>query len=240
MPRLHGEAHRLSAGRIIVSLRPAIRARHHLHPVRPQHMQFAQAPAGGHRLNIGISGDEQMPVKRFEQVRRAARRVRPCEQRQQRVVVDLASAVEQEQRHRRGGLGDHPHRAIDDRVLGEAFARQRRKIARRPHRLPTRGKRDQLRRPARLRLDPRLRLEQPPHPLTQCHSTSLSIMRLECFVMPGLVPSSSLPGLTGQSSNRRGPLSRRAAVTGSPAFAGDDGKDVELGLLIPSPLVGEG
>jgi hypothetical protein len=94
--RVLREAHRLPRDRIIVSLGPAVRPRHHLHPVRPQRMQLAHNAPHRHRLEIGVARHHQMPVPGLEQVRPALHRVGLRQQREQRVGVDLALAVEQE------------------------------------------------------------------------------------------------------------------------------------------------
>jgi hypothetical protein len=59
-------------------------------------------------------------------------------------MVGRALAVlEHRQRRGGGGLGDHPHAAIGDGVLGEAFAGQGGVVARRPLRPTAGGQGDQ-------------------------------------------------------------------------------------------------
>ena len=48
------------------------------------------------------------------------------------MLGDLLVARVEEERHGGGGLGDHAHGAVDDRVLHEAFAREGGGVARGP------------------------------------------------------------------------------------------------------------
>ncbi len=133
--RLIFKADRLSAGGIFISLRPAVGSGDHLHAVGPQDMELAQLPVERHGLDIRVTGNKQKPVPAFEKVGSRVIVARTADQIEERVAFDLAVAFIEQQRYCRRGFADHAHAAIDDGVLHEAFARERRVVARRPHRL---------------------------------------------------------------------------------------------------------
>jgi hypothetical protein len=104
-------------------------------------MQLAHLAAGLDQLDIGVSGDQQMAVKRLHERRAGLALVRPVEQIEQRVVVEFGSALIEQPRHGRRRLRDQPHRPVHHRVLHEPFTRQRRIIPPRPARLALRMQR---------------------------------------------------------------------------------------------------
>jgi len=64
-------------------------------------------------------------VERLEKIRAALVRVRLLQDLQQRMIVELRRAFIKKPGNRRRRLRHHPDRAIDDRVLHEASARER-------------------------------------------------------------------------------------------------------------------
>ena len=72
-------------------------------------MQLANCAVDRDSLEIGVPGDEQVPVPRLEQMGRAMGGVRLCQQRKQWMLVDLGFAVGQEERHARRRFRDHAH-----------------------------------------------------------------------------------------------------------------------------------
>ena len=77
-----------------------------------------------------------MPVDALEEARAALARVRAAQQREQRMRVEHAPALDERERQRRRRLRDEPHGAVHDRVALEALAGERRIVARRPQRPP--------------------------------------------------------------------------------------------------------
>ena len=83
-----------------------------------------------------------MPVERLKKIRAALVRVGLREKLQQRMIVELRRALIKKPGDRGRRLRHHPDRAVDDRVLHEAGARERRVCTRRPDRPPGRMQRD--------------------------------------------------------------------------------------------------
>ena len=118
---------------IIIGHRPAIPPRHQRHPVRAQHMQLQRQPViTGHGLDIAISRQQEMAVKRLEQLRPPLRRVGPGDQVQQRMHLITPVGVLQYQRQGRRRLGNQLHRAKAYRIAGKTRLGQRHRIARAP------------------------------------------------------------------------------------------------------------
>jgi hypothetical protein len=90
------------------------------------------ALARSDRLDIGVTGEQQMRRDAFQERCAVLARVRPRDQIEQRMRGQLAGAVIEHEGQRADALGGQPHRAMHDGVLGVARARQRRIVARRP------------------------------------------------------------------------------------------------------------
>jgi len=135
---LAGAERHLAASRSFAMVerdRPACRVRFHRHPVGAQKMEFARIATRLDQLDIGIAGKQKMAIQGLEERGAGLPLVRLLQQPQQRVFLDLGHAVIEQPGDRRSGFGDQPHRAVDDRVPHEPFARQRGIVAARPARL---------------------------------------------------------------------------------------------------------
>ena len=142
----HVEAMLAPTDGIIIGRRPAIRPRHHGHPVRTQHMQLRrQARHRRHRLQIAIARQQQLPEERLEQLGAPLTRVRAPDQVDHRMHLVAALVVLTDQRHGRCSLGDQLHAAKADRIARESRPRQTDRIPRAPDHAP---------RPRRHRHDP--------------------------------------------------------------------------------------
>ena len=86
-----------------------------------------------------------MRCHRLHQARPILAGIGPRDQVEQRMRIVLARILMQQERNRADALGDQPHRAVHHRVLGVAFPRQRRIVARRPPRASAALQRDQPR-----------------------------------------------------------------------------------------------
>jgi hypothetical protein len=115
-----------TAGAVVIGFRPAVPPLDDAEAVRPRQMQLPEFAADRQRFDIGIARQQQMPVKRLEEIRPAHARIRLAHQRKQRMLRPLAIAFVKQPRHRGGGFGDQPDAAMRHRVLHEAFSRQRR------------------------------------------------------------------------------------------------------------------
>jgi hypothetical protein len=110
------EAHLPSVRRIFERRRPAALVRHHAHAVGAKRVKLAHRPIDRHGLDIGVARDLQVPVERREEVGASLVRVRPLQEREQRMLVELGRPVVEQKADRRGRLRHHPHRSVDDRV----------------------------------------------------------------------------------------------------------------------------
>ena len=90
-------------------------------------------PPERHGLEVGVAGDEQEAVPGLQEVGGGRDGVGAGDEVEERVVEDLGVALVEEERHGSGGLRHHAHGAIDDGVLGEAFAGEGGVVARRPY-----------------------------------------------------------------------------------------------------------
>ena len=118
---------------VFIGHRPAIRARHHAHPVRAQHVQFHRhTSTGAHGLDIGIAGQQKLAVKRLEQLRPALRRVGCPDQIKHRMYRKAPLGVLQDEGQRRRRLGDHLDAAKAHRIAGKTGARKADRVARAP------------------------------------------------------------------------------------------------------------
>ena len=115
--------------------RPAARVGQHAHPVGLQKVQLAAALSGLDQFDIGVAGDQQHAEQRLAERAAGLLRIGSGKQPKRRMVGEPGGAAIDEPRHRRGGLGDQPHRAVDDRVAHIALARQRGVVGARPARL---------------------------------------------------------------------------------------------------------
>jgi len=122
--------------------RPAGRVGHHRHPVGTQEMQFARL-AGLDQLDIGVARHQQVAVERFHKARARRLRVRPRQERGQRVFGEFRRPLIEQPRHGSGGFRDHAHGAVRGRVAHIALARQRRIVGARPQRLALPVQRDE-------------------------------------------------------------------------------------------------
>ena len=107
---------RLPASRCPLRIRPCIR----------------RAAVDRNRLEVGVTGDEEVAIERLEEVGAGLQRVGPGDEAQQRVLRDFVVTGVEEEGHAGGRLRDHANATIDDGVLHEAFTREGLVIARRP------------------------------------------------------------------------------------------------------------
>ncbi len=139
----HVEPVRPPADRVVIGHRPAIRPRHHVHPVRPQHMQLARQrtarPRIPHRLQIAVPAQHQLTVQRLQKLRPSLPRIRPRHQRRHRMRVIAPLAVLHDQWQRRRRLGDQLHRPEPHRIAKESRLRQAHHVARAPRDPPRRS-----------------------------------------------------------------------------------------------------
>lgn len=126
------EAHRVAPDGIVVGFRPALATRHDAHSVRPQRIEFARLAAGAHRLDIGVTGNEQMAEQHLAEGDAALTRIGPLDQRQRRMLRHLAGGGFRDERQLRRRLGDQAHAAMHHRIAFIALARQGDIVARRP------------------------------------------------------------------------------------------------------------
>ena len=144
----------LPAGAVLVGHRPAVRPRHHLHPVRAQHVELARPARGdlARRLQIPVAAQQQVPVEALHQRRPALPRIGRGEQVDHRMHVEPPVGVLHHHRHRRRRLGDQLHAAERHRIAEKPHPRQRRGVARRPRHPPGAMKGHDRRRGRGLRL----------------------------------------------------------------------------------------
>ena len=135
------------ARRVLERFGPAVGAGDHLHAVGAQRVQLAHATVDRDRFDVCVTRHQQIAVP----ASRKSRRVWSCLGPRMRSSSGCASisciALVEQQRDRRRGFGDHPHRPIDDRVLHDSLRAQRsdsRAVTRRV--APARLERDQARR----------------------------------------------------------------------------------------------
>ena len=127
------------AHRILIGHRPTVRARHNAHPVRPQHMQLQRQTAlAAHRFQITVTRQQQLRIKRLQQLCTPLRTIGPCDQLQHRMSIKPLARILANQRQGRRRLRNQLDRAKPDRVPRKPRPRQRHRIARVP-RHPTRG-----------------------------------------------------------------------------------------------------
>jgi hypothetical protein len=127
------EARRDAVERIGVSVGPAVGAGNDGDAVGAERVQLADLAVDADRFEIAVAGDEQEADELFDQVGARRGRVRREQQAGERVVLDVAVALVDDQRDGADGLRDHAHAAIDDGVLHEAFTRESGVVARRVH-----------------------------------------------------------------------------------------------------------
>ncbi len=123
-----------SPDRVFVGHRPAIRARHHLHPVRAQHVELAR-PAGTdlpRRLDVPVARKQEVAVEELHQRRAALSGIGRGEQVEHRMHVEPPVDVLRHHRHRGRRLGDDLHAAERHRVAEKAHPGQRATVPRRP------------------------------------------------------------------------------------------------------------
>ncbi len=134
----HLEDMLLPAGAVLVGHRPAVASRHHLHPVRAQHVKLARPARGdlARRLQIPVAAQQQVPVEPLQQRRPALPRIGRGEKVDHRMHVEPPVGVLHHHRHRRRRLGDQLHAAERHRIAEEPHPRQRRGVARRPRHPP--------------------------------------------------------------------------------------------------------
>ena len=130
------ETHRVAADRIVIGLGPAVAAGHHAHPVGPQRIEFARLAAGTHRLDIGVSGDEQVPDQHLAEGDAALARIGALDQGKRRMLRHLARADLGDERRLRRRFRDQADAAVHDRIALIALSRERDIVARRPDRAP--------------------------------------------------------------------------------------------------------
>ena len=58
-------------GAVVIGYRPTIRPFDDADPVGPQKMQLSQPPAHRQRLDIGVSGEHEVAIKRLKKIRPA-------------------------------------------------------------------------------------------------------------------------------------------------------------------------
>jgi hypothetical protein len=130
------EAHATRADAIVVRLRPAIGARHHLHAIGPQRIEFADGVAERDRLDIGVAGEQEMRNQHLEEHPAILARVRPRQQLRQRMRIALLCALEHQKLARRRILRNQPNAAMHDGIGEISFAGETGVIARGPPRAP--------------------------------------------------------------------------------------------------------
>ena len=140
---LGAEADGAFADAVVPGDRPAVGAGHHLHAVGAQRVEFARGAVDGDAFDPGVAGDEEVAVDLLQQPGADLVRVGAGEKREERMARQLAVVLEEDPRHRGGGLADHAHGAMDDRVAGVALTGERGVVARRPHRSTERLHRDE-------------------------------------------------------------------------------------------------
>jgi hypothetical protein len=79
-------------GTIFIGLRPAVPSLDDAHPVGPEQMQLAQFLTDPHVLDEGIAGEQEVAVKRLEEIRARHAPVRPAKQRQPAIIRALRLA----------------------------------------------------------------------------------------------------------------------------------------------------
>jgi hypothetical protein len=122
---------------------------HRAHAVGPQCVQLAHRTVERHRLDVGVTGKQQMRAHRLEECRALLARVRLRQQRGERMRLARGITLVSEPGDRRRTLCHQVHCPMHDGVGEIALAGQRRIVARRP----ARGRRSRWRRatpPARL------------------------------------------------------------------------------------------
>ena len=139
------ETHGLPAHDIFISLRPAIRSRHHAHPVRAQHVKFPHRVFDRDRLDVGIARDQKVRRDRFEKTRAIVARVRLRDKIEQRMDAQRMSTLEHFIRHPGDVFRHQLDRTVNDRIFHETFTRQRRVVAWRPARTAAAVELDDLR-----------------------------------------------------------------------------------------------
>ena len=88
-------------------------------------MQFTQPPADHKRLDIGVSGQHEVAIKRLEEIRPAHVRARPRQKRQQRMIAYLVIAVVKQPVHRRGRFRHHAGSPVGYGILHETLTGKR-------------------------------------------------------------------------------------------------------------------
>ena len=125
---------------------PAVAAGLDAHAVGAQRIEFAQLPVEQNGFDIGVAVEQQIGADRLDEGDAGVGRVRPLDQREQRMVGNVPGAFIEQPGHGGRGFRDHAHAAMADGVAFIAFARQRRAVARGPLRLADGMHGEQLRR----------------------------------------------------------------------------------------------
>ena len=111
--------------RVGVCVGPAVGAGDDGHAIGAQRVEGAEVVAVGRDgFEVGVAGDEQKADQMLEKIRRRRIGRGAADEVEQGMVFDLAGAVVEQVGNAADGFRDHAHRAIGDRVLHEAFARE--------------------------------------------------------------------------------------------------------------------
>ena len=131
---LHHVTHAIAEECIFVGCRPAVGARRHCHTVAAQNVDLAHLSIDLRAFDIDVAEQQEIDDEAFDQIGRCLHGVRPREKVEQRMGGQLRPALVQPPGNGGRAFGDHAHAAMHDGVALEAFARQRRIVARRPAR----------------------------------------------------------------------------------------------------------